>query len=230
MLRPVVLAMALVFGAAQHAAWAQDPEDLPPILRTKGKTIRVKLVDAHSGAIISGFDVEVSSDNGKRCVRAPCPTNAKTWKGKSDARGYVAIPTGVVQADTRISTSVHFGDLIRYGESAADGTWVLELVPSKKLPEFVRELKLVDAQSNRPLIDTPVRVSSGEATTFDGKTNSLGYIFFYIFREIPGPGGWVDVSGEGWIDVGRDDIFVRAAGYKPLKAGMLRGKLRLEKQ
>ena len=95
----------LCLGIVHFASAA--PDSRSGILEVKGETVRVRLLDAFSGESISDSDVEVHSDSGVRCIQAPCPTNAKQWQGKSDANGYVAIPTSVVQRSTTISTPAY---------------------------------------------------------------------------------------------------------------------------
>jgi hypothetical protein len=88
-----------------------------------------------------------------------------------------------------------------------DGSWVVGLIPNHTLgawPSSYR-LKLVDAESNRPLINTQAGVSLAEAERFEGKTNSLGYIFSPVGKA--GINGWVVVAGYkrtainwGWVN------------------------------
>jgi len=160
------------------------------------ETVRVKLLDAFSGKIISNSDVEVSSDNGIVCRHAPCPTNDKHWIGRSDANGYVVIPTNILQWKTYVSTPAHRGgkDLISGSKKDINGAWVVKLIPNRTLDyrPYSYRLKLVDAESNRPLINTPARVTFDENESFEGKTNSLGYLFFPV--EKVGMSGWVVVT------------------------------------
>jgi hypothetical protein len=171
------------------------------ILTVKGETVKVKLLDAFSGEVISNSDVEVHSDNGIRCIRAPCPTNAKQWQGKSDANGYVIISTNVLQPVTRIWTPAHKQgkDLVRDSEKDTDGAWVVELYPnhvSDSAGLGVRPIKLVDAQSDKPLSDTVVHIAFGETDSFEGTTNSLGYVFIPFEKALPAlENTWVRVPG-----------------------------------
>ena len=47
--------------------------------------MHVRLLDAATAKPIANTDVELWSDNGIRCIKAPCPTDGKQWKGTSDA-------------------------------------------------------------------------------------------------------------------------------------------------
>ena len=214
MLRSIVFVITLLVAIPQCLSCSRNPQQTPDspssILQAKGETVRVKLLDEFSGEVISNSDVEVSSDNGRRCIRAPCDTNNKEWRGRSDANGYVVIPTEFLQQTTDISTPSHRGgkDLISGSERAMDGAWVVELIPNRtrdSWPSSYR-LKLVDAETNEPLINTHVGVSLAQGESLEGKTNSLGYIFFHVEKAV-GKDGWVVVSGYrrtkiewGWVN------------------------------
>lgn len=214
MLRSMVFTITFLVTIPQLAGYARNPQQTPDsqssILQVKSETVRVKLLDEVSGEVISNSNVEVSSDNGIRCIRAPCDNNGKHWRGGSDADGYVVIPTNILQYVTYIWTPSHRKgkDLIGGSELDMDGAWVVELIPDRigdSWPSSYR-LKLVDAESNSPLINTQVDVSLAEGESFEGKTNSLGYIFFPVKKAI-GRDGWVVVSGYrrtkiewGWVN------------------------------
>jgi hypothetical protein len=180
----VILCLGIVYFASAA------PDSRSGILEVKGETVRVRLLDAFSGESISDSDVEVHSDSGVRCKQAPCPTNDKHWNGKADANGYVVIPTGILQQVTTITTPSHKDgkDLIRDSEKDADGAWVVELYPnhvSDSSELGLRPIKLVDARSDRPLANIAVRIAFGETESFEGKTNSLGYIFLPFEKALP---------------------------------------------
>jgi len=179
---------------APNAQEMPNPES--SILQVKSETVRVKLLDTFSGKIISNSDVELSSENTIVCFRAPCPTNANQSRVRSDTNGYVVVPTNVLNASTHISTPAYWGekDLIGGSEEDIDGAWVVELIPNHTFDGSGPRLdclKLIDAQSNKPLINKPVHVSFDEGQSFKGKTNSLGYIFFPIDK----------TKGEVWVAV-----------------------------
>lgn len=216
MLRSLAFTITFLVAMPQLAGNARNPQqtqdDQSSILQVKGETVRVKLLDAYSGGIISNSDVEVYSDNGVRCFRAPCPTNGKQWRGRSGADGYVVIPTDILQQSTSISTPAYRGgkDLIGGSELDMDGAWVVELIPNHTFDSsglHLQHRKLVDAESNRPLINTQVRISFGAGENHEGKTNSLGYIFFPHNKVDLEKGDWVVVSGYrrmkinyGWVN------------------------------
>jgi hypothetical protein len=194
-----VYPLVILLGVSSFASGA--PDSRSDILEVKGETVRVRLLDAFSAEVISDSDVEVHSDNNVRCVRAPCPTNDKQWKGKADANGYIIIPTGILQQVTTITTPSHKDgkDLVRDSEKGADGAWVVELYSnhvSDSSELGMRPFKLIDARSNRPLADILVRIAFGETESFEGKTNSLGYIFLPFEKALPAlENTWVTVPG-----------------------------------
>jgi hypothetical protein len=91
------------------------------------RQLRVRLVDARTMRPIAGSEVTVYSDNGTRCIAAPCPTNGKEWKGRTDAAGYVTIPRSAIQLATNISTRTHSADLIAKAKRSGRNGWVVEM-------------------------------------------------------------------------------------------------------
>jgi hypothetical protein len=179
---PATLAILLVPISTAPVACARQPDDgTPSILHAKGETVRVRLLDASSGRPIANADVELSSDNGIRCVQAPCPTNGKEWRGRSDAAGQVMIPTSTLQAVTSITTPGHHGDLIEDSEPADSGGWVAELFPRDYAESDTHPVKLIDSRSNKAIVDAPVlvefRTNAGKLDSLRTATNALGYIF-----------------------------------------------------
>jgi len=97
------------------------------ILDAPERLLHVQLRDARTTRPIAGTEVTVYSDNGTRCVVAPCPTNGREWKGKTDASGYVTIPRSAIQFATSISTRTHSADLIAQAKRSGKGGWVVEM-------------------------------------------------------------------------------------------------------
>jgi hypothetical protein len=126
---PTTLVRSLIFivGTMTAACERNPGGGTPSLLNVIGETVRVRLLDASSDRPLSNADVELWSDNGVRCIKAPCPTNGTQWTGRSDAAGDVVIPTSVLQPVTTIRTPTHEGDLIRDSEPADSGRWVAEL-------------------------------------------------------------------------------------------------------
>ena len=174
--------VAGVVAVCALAGWLRAQGSNGPSIRdAKEKELRVRLLDARTTRPIAGTGVTLFSDNGIRCEQAPCPTNGKEWKGRTDAAGYVTIPRTAIQFVTSISTPTHSGDLIEDARRAASGGWVLELIPTdstQDLPPI--PLKLIDATSRRALANTTVRIDfptdDGRSDHVEMRTNSLGYL------------------------------------------------------
>lgn len=205
----------LIIALTATTLFSQYPTATSPDLRksgsqltiqqVKGETIRVKLLDAVSCEVIANSEVKVQSDNGVRCVRPPCPTNHRTWKGKTDDRGYVLVPKSMVQHVTTINTPSHKEgrDLIRDATKDATGVWVAELLPNQVFdgPNLgSRAIKIIDSQTNRAIANTTARIKLGEIESIELKTNALGYIFIPL--EKAEEGSWVTIPGyrRGKID------------------------------
>ncbi len=120
-----VLPLALVLALAPACAHAQRPS----ILQVPDSAVRVRLASPR-GRPVADAPVEIYSDNGIRCIRAPCPTNGTEWRGRSDAVGIVVIPTRVLQASTTITTPGYQGDLVQGARHQRDGTWRMKLSPA----------------------------------------------------------------------------------------------------
>jgi hypothetical protein len=181
-LRSVVVGTSLVLVSMVTVACSQDPGDgSASILHAKGDSVRIGLLDAVSGRPIANTDVELWSDNGVRCVQAPCPTNGQEWAGRSDASGQVVIPTSAVQAVTAVKTPGHEGDLIGDSEPADGGGWTTVLFPRDSSGSAPRPVKLIDGRSGRPIANVAVRVEfqtdAGKRDSVKTATNALGYIF-----------------------------------------------------
>ena len=223
MLRSNVFAIALLAAVSLPAGFgfarsSQQPSDSrSSILQAKSETVRVRLLDAFSGKIISNSDVGLSSENTIDCRHAPCPSNANQSRLRSDANGYVLIPANILNVSTHISAPGYQRetDLIGGAEENIHGVWVVELIPnhtSDRSGPHLDSLKLIDAQSNKPLINRSVHFSFANGEGFKGKTNSLGYIFFPIDKtKIEGS---VAVSGYRRKEFDRSAVMVNYYHWK----------------
>lgn len=125
LLRPLLVVIGLIV-LVPGGGLAQD-RPLHPLLADPADTVRVQLVDRASGRPITDSEVEVYSDNGIRCVTTPCPTNGRSWHGRTDADGVVALPRTAIDAVSHLGTPTHgMTDLARARKSRA-GVWVLRL-------------------------------------------------------------------------------------------------------
>jgi hypothetical protein len=100
MLGVCILAMAC--GRPAAATRTTEP---PTTVRLPNGDLLVALVDGLTDERLGNIDVDVQSDNGIRCVQAPCPTNSKHWKGGTDEAGLVTIPADLIQY--RVNVLLH---------------------------------------------------------------------------------------------------------------------------
>jgi hypothetical protein len=91
--------------------------------------LKLKVVDKSTKRPIKNTDVEIYSDNGIRCIQAPCPTNGKRWQGKTNAKGVVSIPASLIQNSMTI-TAVGYSrgkELNRDAKKLGKRSWVILL-------------------------------------------------------------------------------------------------------
>lgn len=155
------------------------------IRKAPGPTVTVQLIDVSTGHPVRNAGLRLVSDNGIRCIRAPCPTNTRIWKGKSDTEGFVQIPTSEIQSSTQIETGSLTGDLIGDSEAASDTVWIAELLPLESTytdpPGPPRPLRLIDGTTGKAVADADasfeVRRGGESQVLFKTRTNDFGYVF-----------------------------------------------------
>lgn len=93
------------------------------------ETIAVRLLDSNTERPIGDTEVEVHSDNGRRCVRAPCPTESQDWQGRTDAHGWVKIPSSVFNRVTFLQAQGYTGrQLMKDADRIESGVWEIALI------------------------------------------------------------------------------------------------------
>lgn len=185
-------------------------------------TVKVSLLDAFSGQAIPNVTVRVYSDNGMRCVMAPCKTEVQEWNGRSDNHGFILIPSKIINKVTTISATGYKSgrDLNEDSEKVADDHWVIELDPDSKIDNFERRLKLVDSQTQKPISDSSVWITNSQNCqplecadySFSGETNKLGNVYYPPSA----------VKDNSWI-------FVKGYKSKQLPVGWVNFKVSLDK-
>ncbi|MDE2347093.1 MAG: hypothetical protein KGL92_01185 [Gammaproteobacteria bacterium] len=144
--------------------------------------ITLRLVNAASDRPVPDTRVTVIRDNGIACLVPPCPNEQVEWHGVSDANGRLTVPLDLAASRMHVETDSLFGELPRDAQRAPRRARVVEMLPKATgdAPE-AHPLKLIDAVSNRPIGDTPVRLEftgkSGGKTVVRATTNRLGYVF-----------------------------------------------------
>jgi len=123
-----VLISACLIGWAAAAVPATAPyQGAPPPSPEQKVNLKVRVIDAASSKPIPNTIVEIYSDNGIRCIKAPCPTNGVKWSGKTDHRGVLVVPARVRQATMTISvTGYDAKDLIAAAQKRGR-VWVISL-------------------------------------------------------------------------------------------------------
>ena len=174
--------------------------------------VDIRAVDSRTGSAIANVEVRVSSDNGIRCVRAPCPTDFKTWTGRSDSSGHVSVPATAFSVDPRFQAQGYEAAASLPPEAARAANWQIELDPAGSSTEGgmrIDRVKLVDKASGRPLANAIFWVAYSRNCksrtcaniVLSGTTNTLGNAFVPLAR-IP------DLEKRSWI---------RAEGYEAVE-------------
>jgi hypothetical protein len=187
----------VMFGASCSRA-EKTTSDEPSTPHSLGDTMRVQLVDGMTARPIAGAKVKLHSDNGVRCIKAPCPTNEKQWTGVSDGNGRIAIPRSVLDVNSNLTSGVYQGDLVAGAWPGSNGESTLELfADTADVP--LHPLKLVDARMHRVIANTPVRIESSEGVdgaSLTSTTNLLGYVLLPAdFGENETASSWIIAPG-----------------------------------
>jgi hypothetical protein len=200
----VVAACALAVAACARAQKGSKEPD--SILKAPGDSVHVRLLDAGTAKPIASSDVEMFSDNGIRCIKAPCPTDGKQWKGTSDADGRVTIPKSALNTTSNIKTAAYDGDLIADATSDAKGGWNIEMISEQCADLCPHAIKLLDARTREPIANKSVLIEIRGTDAHDVASvtsNALGYVLVPFVIVAKGPeSSWVVVEGyrDGKLD------------------------------
>ena len=214
----IILVVAILFaGIAGYFVLTGKSGPVPKIPLPKTGSINVKLFDAFSGQAISNADERIYSDNGLRCITAPCNTEGQEWTGRSDNNGSNSIPSKVINVVTTIAASGYKSgrDLNKDSEKIDNNSWFIELDPDSKIDNFERRRKLIDSQTQKPLSNTTMWITNSQGCrppqcsdySFTGITNSQGNIYYQIssvkdnswvfvnnYKVVKFPTGWVNLK------------------------------------
>lgn len=96
--------------------------------------IKLKLINAKTKRPIAHARVEISRENSIRCVKAPCPSNAMQWNGKTDRHGLVLIPQAAMEWEKTFirATGYHALDLKEHAIRSTGENWVIALEASSR--------------------------------------------------------------------------------------------------
>ncbi len=90
--------------------------------------LQLLVIDKATKKPLANQSVSIYSDNGIRCIQAPCPTNGKNWKGKTDKHGNLTIPNNIRQASMTIEIAGYGAEeLNRSARKVNKNSWVIML-------------------------------------------------------------------------------------------------------
>lgn len=96
--------------------------------QTPANKLKVLVIDKATNRPLKNKSVEIYSDNGVRCIKAPCPTNGIEWQGKTDKHGYLIVPAKIRQASMTIEISGYEAkELNRASQKVNDNRWIIVL-------------------------------------------------------------------------------------------------------
>lgn len=95
---------------------------------THPNKLKLLVIDKATKKPLANKSVSIYSDNGIRCIQAPCPTNGKNWKGKTDKHGYLMIPDNIRQASMTIEIAGYeANELNRSARKLGKNSWKIVL-------------------------------------------------------------------------------------------------------
>ena len=199
LIRIVAMAASCALATAACARAQKGSNEPGSILKGAGDSVHVRLLDAVTAKALANADVELWSDNGIRCVKAPCPTDGKQWKGTSDASGRVTIPKASLNTTANIkpghSTATSLA--MRRTTRRVAGT---SICFSEECPDLCpHPIKLLDARTHDPIVNRSVLIEIRGATVHNVASvtsNALGYVMVpFIIVAKGADSSWVVVEG-----------------------------------
>lgn len=100
--------------------------------KTVGDYFSVKVIDASSQKPIVNTTVDIVSDNGIRCIKAPCPTDTKKWSGKTNMDGVISVPSKILNTVTNISVNGYRSRYLSNSTEKTGNNYSLILDPNSK--------------------------------------------------------------------------------------------------
>jgi len=124
-LRIVLLGGVLAFCLPLISACAASPRHT----HADDGALHVTVLDSASGRPLPRIAVQIYSDNGIRCIKAPCPTNGMQWNGRTDKKGVVVVPAKIVQSSMTITATGHVSgkNLAHDASKTSPHDWVIAL-------------------------------------------------------------------------------------------------------
>ena len=134
LLKLVALGLMAVFCVSSisgHANALSATLNTPTAVPDRKSDLKLKVVDKSTKRPIKNTVIEIYSDNGIRCVQAPCPTNGKEWHGKTNSKGVVFIPENLIQNSMTITAPGYSRgkELNRDAKKLGRRSWIILLDP-----------------------------------------------------------------------------------------------------
>lgn len=126
----ILILTGFIFVAAAivvNSVYLHDSTVLAGSIDRKGN-LRLLIKDKKTRAPLARREVEIYSDNGIRCITAPCPTNGIEWRGKTDSQGYVIVPKRIRQVSMTISIDGYVAEeLNQASQKRSENHWIIAL-------------------------------------------------------------------------------------------------------
>jgi hypothetical protein len=90
------LSLAILASSLRSPVRAQPT----PSIDNRTAVLKLVVLDQATNKPIANRSAKISSDNGIRCIKAPCPTNSKSWQGTTNRLGVLFIPKQIIQSAT----------------------------------------------------------------------------------------------------------------------------------
>ncbi len=126
--------------------------------------VTIELVDAGTGEVVANTKVVFYSDNGVRCVMAPCPTDTKRIETKSDAIGRVKIEKTAFNVTNSLVAEGYEGKILDLSTTALE----LQSKVPERLGSFIFQ-GVVSEVDNGCWSDGICRIRVGEVWIITGQ-------------------------------------------------------------
>ena len=106
------------------------PVAIPAAPQTgKPLSFTIQLIDGKTREVLAGATARVISDNGIRCIRAPCPNQQRSWEGRADAEGGVHVPQDMIDTVMTVMVDGYRPETVRLDAGRPKRVVSVHLVP-----------------------------------------------------------------------------------------------------
>jgi hypothetical protein len=199
LIRTTSILAACTLALVSCARAQKESKEPDSILKAPGDSVHVRLLDAGTAKPIANSDVELYSDNGIRCIKAPCPTDGQQWKGTSDADGRVTIPKSALNTTANIKSAAYNGDLVGDATSDTKGGWNIAMFSEQCADICPHPIKLLDSRTREPIANKAVLIeirSTASHEVASVTSNALGYVLVpFVIVAKGADSSWLIVDG-----------------------------------